>query len=66
VTLDHGPHVLVHRDNHKLIRDLSLQKEGPYLAGGKRFTKRRRDSHDWEAIDHMTGKTRKVMAEIED
>ena len=45
VLLDAGAHVLVHRDEHWLVRDLRIQPVGPRAAMGTRsltrFTKRR-------------------------
>ena len=57
-------HVLVHRDEHWLIRDETLQAPGPRQAADgtrdvKRLVKRRAaDGSSWELIDHMTRKLR--------
>jgi hypothetical protein len=61
VELDCGDRVLVHRDEHRLIRGLSFQSEGPYVNGAQRFTKRQccgSSDGSWEAIDHQTLRTR--------
>jgi hypothetical protein len=61
--------VLVHRDEHWLIRDLALQPEGPRQAADgtralKRLEKRPKaksdDADEWEAIDHMTRQVRSI------
>lgn len=62
VQLDSGGTVLVHRDEDWLVRDLSLQPEGPRQAEDgtrclNRFVKRQRDGQ-WEMIDHKTCKVR--------
>ncbi len=62
VKLDNGCTVLVHRDEHWLIRDLSLQPEGPrQAADGTRclgkFGKRK-VGEVWEVIDHITNRVR--------
>jgi len=57
-------HVLVHRDEHWLIRDEALQAPGPRQAADgtrdvKRLVKRRAaDGSSWELVDHMTRKLR--------
>lgn len=58
VKLDKGPTVLVHRDDHYLVRDLMLQPEGPrHAADGTRcvskFSKRKKGD-EWEIVDHLT------------
>jgi len=64
VLLDTGVHVLVHRDEHWLVRDFALQAPGPRQAADgtrnlTRLVKRRAaDSSCWELIDHMTRKLR--------
>ena len=62
-----GATVLVHADEHWLIRDLALQPAGPRIASGgtrcvKRMDKRKADDGGWETIDHATCKVRKVVA----
>ena len=60
VKLDSGCKVLVHRDDHWLVRDLELQPEGPrQAADGTRCLKRlekRLVNDGWQAIDHVTRK----------
>ena len=60
VKLDSGCKVLVHRDDHWLVRDLKLQPEGPrQAADGTRCLKRlekRLVNDGWQAIDHVTRK----------
>jgi hypothetical protein len=56
-------HVYVHRDAHWLLRDLALQPAGPRQSKDgardlKRIVKRRRNTAEWELIDHATRKTR--------
>ena len=63
VELDSGCKVLVHRDEHWLVRSLAQQPTGPRQAADgtrnlKRLEKRRRDDEAWEVIDHATGKVR--------
>ena len=60
VDLDDGGRVLVHRDDHILVRDLLLQAEGP--RSNARFTKRQRADGDWESVDHQTRIVRKCSA----
>ena len=62
VQLDEGGTVLVHRDQHWLVRDLALQAaqarqstEGRCLT---RIEKRSRGEETWEAIDHQTRRVR--------
>lgn len=62
VQLDEGGTVLVHRDQHWLVRDLALQAararqstEGRCLT---RIEKRNRGDNTWEAIDHQTRRVR--------
>ena len=57
--------MLVHRDEHWLIRDLALQPEGPRQAADgtralKRLEKRPKSDgvDEWQAIDHMTRQVR--------
>lgn len=56
--------VLVHRDEHWLVRDAGLQANGPrQRPGGRRtldkFVKRRAaDGATWEMVDHATRKVR--------
>ncbi len=62
VALDSGSRVLVHRDEHWLVRDLELQAEGPrQAADGMRCVKRiveRQNGELRELIDHVTRKVR--------
>ena len=63
VMLDGGGGVLVHRDTHWLVRDLTLQPAGPRQSEDgtrnlKRLVKRRRGESDWELIDHVTRRVR--------
>ena len=62
VQLDNGLTVLVHRDEHWLVRDLELQAEGPrQAADGTRDLKRmvkRRVGNSAEVVDHMTRQVR--------
>ena len=69
VRLDAGRDVLVHRDEHSLVRDLALQPAGPrQAAGGARtlakFAKRQRGD-EWEMIDHATRQVRKISGDRE-
>lgn len=69
VLLDSGLHVLVHRDEHWLLRDLALQPAAPRQAQDgsrnlKRLVKRRHcdaegsETGQWELIDHATRRVR--------
>lgn len=67
VGLDGGGIVLVHRDEHVLIRELALQPAGRRVgADGSRclgkFARRRADG-DWQVVDHATRKVRKMQPE---
>lgn len=68
VRLDGGATVLVHRDEHWLIRDLALQEGGVVRQGAdgsrnlKRIAKRKRDDGEWQAVDHVTRQVRKCPA----
>ena len=57
VRLDSGPSVLVHADEHWLVRDLALQPAGPRNAeDGTRCIQRiskRKTADGWENVDHM-------------
>ena len=60
VQLDSGPIVLVHADEHWLVRDLVLQPAGPRVAKDgtrclQRMSKRKTDD-GWEGVDHMCGR----------
>ena len=60
-----GGRVLVHRDDHFLVRDLALQPAAgaPRAAGTSRFNKRLNAAHGgWESIDHQTRRARKCAA----
>ena len=63
VALDCGATVLVHKDEHWLVRDLSLQPIGPRVAvdGTRALTrmgKRKIGDDSWEVIDHATRNVR--------
>lgn len=64
VQLDLGDVVLVHRDEHWLVRDLALQMEGPRQSADglrclTRIEKRKqKDDSRWEVVDHETCKVR--------
>ena len=67
VLLDSGCHVLVHRDEHWLVRDLALQAAGPRQVpkGAKsagccltRLERRHKGDYTFEAIDHSTRRVR--------
>ena len=66
VELDNGlnaAHVFVHRDDHRLLRDLALQPAGPRQSEDgtrdlQRLVKRRRNESEWELIDHATCRVR--------
>ena len=80
VELDTGGMVLVHRDEHWLVRDLELQSPGPrQLPAGEspresfassltRLERRHKGGMDakWEAIDHMTRQVRDCEPPSED
>ena len=70
VQLDNGLTVLVHRDEHWLVRDLALQAEGPRQgADGARDVKRivkRRVGSSWEVVDHMTRNLRLADEDADD
>ncbi|KAK3253206.1 hypothetical protein CYMTET_37531 [Cymbomonas tetramitiformis] len=62
VQLDTGVKVLVHRDEHWLVRDLRLQEAGIRQAANgvhccKRIERRQRNGV-WQAVDHKTCKVR--------
>ena len=68
VLLDSGVRVLVHRDEHWLVRDLALQPPAPRQAEDgtrnlKRLVSRRLEGEEaaeakWELIDHATRRVR--------
>ena len=63
VDLDNGKKVIVHRDEHWLVRDLALQEAGPRQGATgtrqlKRLVRRRLDDDTWELIDHETRRVR--------
>jgi hypothetical protein len=69
VHLDHGRgEVLVHRDEHWLIRDLELQMDGPrQAANGTRCLDRidkRKNGDQWTVVDHETRRVRAYAAGI--
>ena len=70
VTLDNGASVLVHQDEHWLLRDLALQPAGPRIAAdGTRCVKRmeKRAAGDAiEMVDHVTRKVRKMVPDSDD
>ena len=76
VQLDAGGHVLVHRDEHWLVRDLALQAVGPRQtpeSAGKRtassltrLERRHKGDYTWEAVDHMTRQVRPCEAPSDD
>ena len=70
VRLDEDRVVLVHRDEHWLIRDSALQAAGPRQAADgtralARFVKRQRGD-TWEMVDHATRKVRVVVEQDDD
>ena len=62
VELDTGCRGLVHKDEHWLIRDLSLQAPGPRQSAKesclKRIERRHRGDYTFEAVDHATRRVR--------
>jgi len=70
VLLDSGGRVVVHVDEHWLIRDLALQPVGPRIApDGTRCVARmdkRRAGDAIEMVDHATRKVRRMAADDED
>lgn len=66
VELDSGCHVLVHRDEHWLVRDATLQAAGPrQVADGAgaascltRLERRHKGDYTFEAVDHHTRRVR--------
>ena len=68
--MDNGLIVLVHRDEHSLVRDLALQPEGPRQGmDGTRNMKRivkRRAGDSWEAVDHQSRVVRPAEESSED
>ena len=67
VKLDSGCLVIVHRDEHWLVRDLSLQAPGPRQAEDgtrllHRIETRQRGDGTWEAVDHNTRIMRTIVA----
>ena len=69
VKLDSGGQVLVHVDEHWLVRSLALQPVGPRVAAdGTRFVQRlskRRTEDGRIHIDHMTCKVRKLASDTD-
>lgn len=71
VQLDGGGSVLCHRDEHWLIRDLSLQPQGVRTSADgtralQRLEKRPRAEGGWEAVDHATRNVRAAGPPDED
>ena len=71
VELDAGRKVLVHRDEHWLIRDLQLQPVGPRQGADgtrrlARMEKRRNGDDQWEVVDHKTLRVRPAAPDSED
>ena len=63
------PQVLVHRDEHWLIRDLKLQDPGPRQGKVRalaKFITRRTADGAWEKVDHGTRKVRPCAAPVDD
>lgn len=63
VALDSGCKVLVHRDEHWLVRDLELQLPGTRQSAKgtrslTRIERRHRGDYTFEAVDHMTRQVR--------
>ena len=63
--------VLVHRDEHWLVRDLALQEVGPRIASDgtrvvKRMGKRKLGDDLWQVVDHVTRKVRKLEVSDDD
>jgi len=66
-----GREVLVHRDEHWLVRDLALQPEGARTAADgtrcvARLSRRQRSDGVWEAVDHSTRRVRPEAEEEDD
>jgi hypothetical protein len=70
VAMDSGATVLVHQDEHWLIRDLTLQPTGPRVSadGTRELTRmgtcKLRDGL-WHVVDHVTRNVRKLEQEVE-
>lgn len=67
VQLDTGCKVLVHKDEHWLLRDLALQAPGPrQTAKGTRaltrLERRHKGDYTFEAVDHATRQVRSCEA----
>ena len=63
--------VLVHRDEHWLVRDLALQEVGPRIASDgtrvvKRMGKRKLGDDLWQVVDHVTRKVRTLEVSDDD
>ena len=64
-------HVLVHRDEHWLVRDLALQPEGPRQAAGgsrclARICKCEVAAGGWGYVDHATRRVRPADGQVSD
>lgn len=72
VALDSGACVLVHRDEHWLVRDLALQPAGPRTSEDgtrevARIGKRKlSDDDSCQMVDHVTRNVRRVVQEPDD
>ena len=70
VALDDGSTVLVHADEHWLLRDLNLQPAGARVAAdGTRTLARmgkRKLGDEWQTVDHVTRNVRKLVQEDSD
>ena len=67
VALDSGSRVLVHRDEHWLVRDLALQPPGSRqdARGARALTRletRHKGDYTFEAVDHLTRRVRPCPA----
>ena len=70
VAMDSGATVLVHQDEHWLVRDLTLQPAGPRVSADgtralARMGKRKLQDGSWQVVDHVTRNVRKLEQEVE-